>query len=119
MATPAPGSHAAVRLGCKCDMLVNQLGLGVGPSNSMRHYMLNPECKIHDHTTTYIAPPSGDIEAIRRRAQQQRDRLLRDVAQRAGERRPLENYQFGRRVASSRSGLPLGTRPDRTDYERS
>lgn len=68
MAIPAPGSHAAVRLGCKCNMLANQLGLGI--DRYKRMFVISDECTMHQRDHEYLMPPSALTPTERRIARQ-------------------------------------------------
>lgn len=61
-------------------MTVNQMGRGVETGvSSIRQYTLSPECKYHEHTSTYLERRAEDPAAKRLRLQQQRDSILRDT----------------------------------------
>lgn len=42
-----PGSHTAMRVGCKCDPFVNQWGYGTDNKFKGVTYAVNQECRLH------------------------------------------------------------------------
>lgn len=43
-----PGSHLAIKYGCKCDLIVNRLGAGIDNGYYWPVFIVAKECKIHN-----------------------------------------------------------------------
>lgn len=61
---PPPGSFAAMKRGCKCNMLINQMGLGV--DRYKRMFIVEEACTIHQQDRDYAMPPAALTELERR-----------------------------------------------------
>lgn len=45
---PNPGSHAAMKLGCTCNMLDNQFGYGNDTSGYTQQWAIADDCVMHN-----------------------------------------------------------------------
>lgn len=64
MQIPPPGSFAAMRKGCVCNMLVNQMGLGI--DRYKRMFIVDEACTMHQQNRDYAMPPAALTEIERR-----------------------------------------------------
>ena len=44
---PPPGSKEAVELGCKCPVIDNHYGRGIGEINGRMMYVISGDCPLH------------------------------------------------------------------------
>lgn len=80
MGKALPGSHTAKYMGCTCDMIQNQFGLGVGTPMGTRMFVISPECPVHEHGTTYYDEPSSSVAIKRHGLLPQGNSVLRNAS---------------------------------------
>ncbi len=64
MRIPAPGSHDAMRQGCRCSPHENQWGKGTPETSggAWPHFMLDPRCPMHDEGYSWTPAPVEVLE---------------------------------------------------------
>jgi len=101
MGVPKPGSHRAMQKGCRCNMITNQFGIGVGTLVGSYQFIINPECKLHEHTTTYFDEPPRNPPPPRPRVYPERNNFVY----------PPPASGPGAKIIRQRRGIVVGDRP--------
>jgi hypothetical protein len=63
MRLPSPGSHDALRQGCRCDGPVNQYGRGTPETTSggWPDFALHERCAVHGPDYVWTPPPPDEV----------------------------------------------------------